>query len=215
MAVPQDILSAQKCRYTISELERLVALRDQFLDASIDVSSIGKVILKKIETIESSHVISTKAECFHDIVRLGEIRIRIRGGTRSLRRCVDENHHVLESHLQDGGVLDEIMKVKLESFIRVCEDDSETERVFFLERLAELAMRISDSKIHSVIKDTIKTLTESMFLTPSVSDSFSLSKKTVLTTISLLCVLCRYRRMNPTVESSFHQLTMDRYVQLL
>ena len=181
MAVPQDILSAQKGRYTISELERLVALRDQFLDASIDISSIGKVILKKIATIESSHVISTKAECFHDIVRLGEISIRIRSGTRrSLRRCGDENHHVLESHLQDGGVLDEIMKVKLESFIRVCEDDSETERVFFLERLAELAMRISDSKIHSIIEDTIKKLTESMFLTPSVSDSFSLSNELCL-----------------------------------
>ena len=189
MAVPQDILSAQKCRYTISELERLVALRDQFLDASIDVSSIGKVILKKVETIESSHVISTKAECFHDIVRLGEIRTRIGGGTRSLRNRLIENYHVLESHLQGGGVLDEIMKVKLETFIRVCEDDSETERVFFLERLAELAMRISDSKIHSVIKDTIKTLTESMFLTPSVSDSFSLSNELCLQP-SASCACC-------------------------
>lgn len=216
MAVPQDILSAQKCRFTICELERLVALRNQFLDASIDVSGIGKIILKKIEIIKSSHVIYTKGECLQDIMRLGEIRIGVRDGTMSMRRG-DENRHVLESHLQGGGVLDEIMKMKLETFIRVCEDDSESERVFFLEKLAELAMRISDSRIHSVIADTIKTLTQStqsMFSAPSVRGLSSLSNKTVLTTTSLPCVLYRYLPMIPTAESYSHLMTMDRYVQL-
>ena len=172
MAVPRDVISFQRFRSTIVELERLVALRGQLIDASIDISDIGKVILKKIEIIESSHVPSTKGDCLHDIVRLGEIRIRIRDGTIAMQDGVDENHHVLESHLQGGGVVDEIMKVKLGTLIRVCEDDSETDRVFLLERLAELAGKISDSRIHSVIADTIKTLTQSMFSIPSVSTLF-------------------------------------------
>ena len=176
MAVPRDILSSHRFRSTIGELERLVALRGRFINAYIDVSGIGKAILKKIEILESSHVISTKGECLHDIVRLGDIRIRIRNGTIDMQDGVDGNYHVIESHLQGGGVVDEIIKLKLRTLIRVCEDDSEADRVFFLEKLAGLARRIPDSRIHSVIADTIKTLTQSMFSTPSVSSlSFCLT----------------------------------------
>ena len=169
MAVPRDILSAQKFRSTTVELERLVALRSQFLDAFIDITGIGKAILKKIEILKSSHFISTKVDCLHDIERLGEIRIKIRDGTMSMQDGVEENHHVLESDLQGGGVLDEIMKMKLGALIRVCEEETESERLYLLERLAELARKLPDSRIHSTIADTIKTLTQSMFATPSVS----------------------------------------------
>lgn len=169
MAVPRDILSAQKFRSTIVELERLVALRSRFLDAFIDISGVGKAILKKIEILKSSHLISTKVDCLHDIERLGEIRIKIRDGTISMQDGIEKNHHVLENDLQGGGVLDEIMKIKLGALIRVCEEESESDRVYLLERLAELAEKIPDSRIHSTIADTIKTLTQSMFSTPSVS----------------------------------------------
>ena len=169
MAVPRDILSAQKFRSTTVELERLVALRSQFLDAFIDITGVGKAILKKIEILKSFHFISTKVDCLHDIERLGKIRIRIRNGTLSMQDGVEENHHVLESDLQGGGVLDEIMKMKLGALVSVCEEESESERVYLLERLAELARRLPDSRIHSPIADTIKTLTHSMFSTPVVS----------------------------------------------
>ncbi len=177
MAMPQDILSYQAFRSAIGELERLVALRSQLLDAYIDVSGIGEAILKKIEILKSSHVVFTKVDCLHDIERLGDIRIKIREGTMSLQDGVDENHHVLESHLEGGGVLDEIMKMKLGALIRVCEKESESDRVYLLERLAELAKKISDSRIHSTIADKIKILTQSMFSTPRVSAlSFYLTK---------------------------------------
>ena len=215
MAMPRDFLSCQKFRSALLELERLVALRSQFLDAFIDVSGVGEAILKKIEILKSSNVVFTKVDCLHDIERLGEIRIKIREGTMSLQDGIDENHHVLESHLQGGGVLDEIMKVKLGALIRVCEDESESDRVYLLERLAELARKISDSRIHSVIADKIKTLTQSMFSTPCVSALSLLSHHTVLKTISALCVLRLYRPMTPTVLSYCHLMTMDRYVRLL
>lgn len=189
MAVPRDILSSQRFQATLIELERLVALRRQFINAYIDVSGIGKAILKKIEILESSHVISTKGGCLSDIVRLGEIRIRIRNGTIDMQDGVDENHHVLESHLQGGGVVDEIMKLKLGTLIRVCEDDTEADRVFFLERLAELARSISDSRIRSVIADTIKKLTQSMFSIPTVSALFFCST-TLCLQLSASCTCC-------------------------
>ena len=168
MAMPRDILSHQEFRSTILELERLVALRSQFLDAFLDVSGIGGAILKKIKILKSSHVVFTKVDCLQDIERLGEIRVKIREGTMSMQDGVDENHHVLESHLQGGGVVDEIMKVKLGALIGVCEDESESDRIYLLERLAELAKKISDSRIHSEIADKIKILTQSMFSTHGV-----------------------------------------------
>ena len=178
MPTPRDFLSYKEFRSTILELERLVALRSQLIDAFIDVSGIGGAILKKIEILKSSHVVFTKVDCLHDIERLGEIRITIREGTMALQDGVDENHHVLESHLQGGGVLDEIMKVKLGALIRVCEDESESDRVYLLERLAGLAQKISDSRIRSAIADKIKILTQSMFSTPYVS---------VLSILTTLC----------------------------
>ena len=189
MAMPQDILSYQKFRSAIGELERLVALRTQFLDAFIDVSGIGGAILKKIEILKSSHVVFTKVDCLHDIERLGEIRIRIREGTLSMQDGIDDYNHAFESHLEGGGVLDEIMKVKLRGLIRVCDNDSESDRVYLLERLAELARKISDSRIHSAIADNIKILTRSMFSTPCVS---ALSSYLTTPYLQLLapCALC-------------------------
>ena len=169
MAMPREFLSYQKSRSTLWELERLVALRSQLLDGFIDVSGIGAAILKKIEILRSTHVVFTKGDCLLDIERLGEIRIKIREGTMTLQDGVDENHHVLESHLQGGGVVDEIMKVKLGALIRLCDEESEADRVYNLERLAELARKISDSRIRSAIADKIKILTQSMFSTPCVS----------------------------------------------
>ena len=215
MAFPSDFLSYQKFRSTIWELERLVALRSQFLNACIDVSGIGGAILKKIEILKSTHGVFTKVDCLHDIERLGKIRMKIREDTMSMQDGVDENYHELESHLQGGGVLDEMMKVKLGALIRLCEDEPESERVNLLERLAELARKLSDSSIYSAIADKIRILTQSMFSTPGVSAIVLLSNNTGLKAISPLCVLKLYRPMTPTVLSYCHLMTMDRYVRLL
>ena len=215
MVMPRDFLSYQEFRSTIFQLERLVALRSQFLDAFLDVSGIGGAILKKIEILESSHVVFTKVDCLQDIERLGEIRIKIREGTMSMQDGVDENHHVLESHLQGGGVVDEIMKVKLGALIGVCEDESESDRIYLLERLAELAKKISDSRIHSEIADKIKILTQSMFSPRWVSVSSLLWNNTVLKAISPLRISKLHRPMTPTVLSYCRLMTTNRYVRLL
>ena len=215
MAFPSDFLFYQKFRSTIWELERLVALRSQFLNACLDVSGIGGAILKKIEILKSAQGVFTKVDCLHDIERLGKIRMKIREDTMSMQDGVDENYHELESHLQGGGVLDEIMKVKLGALISLSEDEPESERVNLLERLAELARKLSDSSIYSAIADKIRILTQSMFLTPGVSALILLSNDTELKAISPLCVLKVYHLMIPTVLSYCHLMTMDRYVQLL
>ena len=215
MAFPSDFLSYQKFRSTIWELERLVALRSQFLNAGIDVSGIGCVILKKIETLKSTHGVFTKVDCLHDIEQLGKIRMKIREDTMSMQDGVDENYHDLESHLQGGGVLDDLMKVKLGALIRLSEDEPESERINLLERLAELARKLSDSSIYSAIADKIGILTRSMFLTPRVSATILLATNPGLKAISPLCVLKQYRPMTPTVLSYCHLITMNRYVRLL
>ena len=215
MTFTSDFLSYQKSRSTIWELERLVALRSQFLSASIDVSGIGAAILKKIEILKSIHGVFTKVDCLHDIERLGKIRMKIREDTMSMQDGVDENYTKLESHLQGGGVLDETMRVKLGALIRLSEDEPESERVDLLERLAELARKLSDSGIYSAIADKIRTLTQSMFSTPGVSAIILFSNITGLKAISPLYVLKACRPMTPTVLSYCHLMIVDRYVRLL
>ena len=160
--MPKDIVTQQRFRAVMDNLERLATLRNQYLDASINVSDIGKLILQKTDVLVASHVVVTTVDCLCAIERLGAIRVKISEGTESMQDCTNQSYYLVESHLHDGGILDNIMKVKLRDLVRVCESESESVRMEILRHLARLAGQMPDSSIHAAISDTVRTLTQSM-----------------------------------------------------
>ncbi|KAL2042616.1 hypothetical protein N7G274_004375 [Stereocaulon virgatum] len=151
MAMSPDLNSHYTFLQTLCEIERLVVTRAKMIDAYVDVCSIGRIIMKKIDVLVSSNVVVSKIDCLMHIERLAEASLKIRMGTETMKDCMEQSLNKIECNLHDGNSLHKIMELKLDALVKLAATDTESDRFFLSDRLVDLANKMMDFKIHSVI----------------------------------------------------------------
>lgn len=140
---------------TLSDLERLVNARDSLIHAYSDINGIGKAILQKIQELVSTSSIVCYYDCCAILDRLIAIRTKICKQSQQLEDDIGRKHHSVEAHLHWGGVLDQLMELKLDNLIAL---SSERYKVGLLERLASMGKVVPDSKLTGIISEKIGIL---------------------------------------------------------
>ena len=169
MAMSPDTRSHYNFFETLCEIERLVATRAKMIDAYVDVCSIGKIIMQKTDILITSDVVVSKAHCLNSVERLAEASLKIREGTHILKDGMEQTRDRVECHLLGGNVFRKIMELKLDALIEMAASDTESDRFYLSDRLAELARNMMDFKIHSVISAKCCMLMKLSESGPSVS----------------------------------------------
>lgn len=139
------------------------------INAYVDVCSIGKIIMQKTDILITSNAVISKTHCLTSIERLAEASLKIREGTYILKDGMEQTRDRVECHLLGGNVLRKIMELKLDALIKMAASDTESDRFYLSDRLAELARKMMDFKIHSVISAKCCTLMKLSESGPSVS----------------------------------------------
>jgi hypothetical protein len=141
------------------------------IDAYLDVCSIGRIIIQKIDVLVSSNVVVPKMDCLMHIERLAEASFKIRMGTETMNDCMDQSRNKVECNLLDGNSLRKIMELKLDALVKLAATDTESDRFYLSDRLVDLARKMMDFKIHSVISAKCSMLMSLSDVGPSVGDS--------------------------------------------
>ena len=151
MAMSPDIRSRYVFLDTLFEIEHLIGLRAKMIDSHVDVCSVGKIILQKTDSLISSNVVVSKSDCLINIERLAEASLKIGEGTLILEDGMVHNLNKIECHLFGGDVFQKIMELKLDNLVEAAASDNGRDRFHLCERLARLARKMMDFKIHPVI----------------------------------------------------------------
>lgn len=167
MSISPELRSYYVFLDALSHLERLVAVRSSLIYAYSDIDGVGKVILQKIEELVSRNSIVSNHDCCTMLDRLIDIQVKISKQSQDQEYDMSGNNSV-ESHLQWGGVLDHLVELKLDNLIALASSEL---KVDLLERLADMARRLPDSDVTTIISKKIDLL----------------AAKDLTTTVSLRC----------------------------
>lgn len=171
MAMSPDLNSHYTFLQTLCEIERLVVTRAKMIDAYVDVCSIGRIIMQKIDTLVSSNVVVKTIDCLMHIERLAEVSLKIRMGTETMNDFMEQSRNKVECNLLDGNSLHRIMELKLDALVKLAATDTESDRFYLSDRMVDLARKMMDFKIHSVISAKCSILMSLSNVGPSVGDS--------------------------------------------
>ncbi|KAK4695022.1 hypothetical protein P7C71_g2652, partial [Lecanoromycetidae sp. Uapishka_2] len=126
MAISPDLRSYYGFFDALSHLERLVATRSTLIYSYSNIDGIGKAILQKIQELLSTQSLVSNYDCCTILDRLIEIRIQICKQSQELEDDIARKYHSVEAHLHWGGVLDQLMEIKLDNLVILASEEHKT-----------------------------------------------------------------------------------------